>query len=88
MQKRSYQHPCNEDGQFQKKCGCSIHLDNLEEKYEIFKTSSVNCKKGYKNLVDEGLIDWHASYVCKYLLKFYARTMQNPATCFRSKQYV
>ena len=88
MQKRSYQHPCNEDGQFQKKCGYSIHLDNLEEKYEIFKTSSVNCKKGYKNLVDEGLIDWHASYVCKYLLKFYARTMQNPTTCFRSKQYV
>ena len=57
MQKRSYQNPCNEDGQFQKQSGCSIHIENPEEKNKIFKTSSVNRKKGYKNLVDETLID-------------------------------
>ena len=32
MQKRFYQHPCNVDGQFQKQCGFSIHVDNPEEK--------------------------------------------------------
>ena len=70
MRKRSYQHPHNEAGQFQKQCGCSIHVENHEEKSKIFKTSSVNCKKGYKNLVDEGLIDTQASYVCNVCLNF------------------
>ena len=63
MQKRSYQHSRNEAGQFQKQCGCSIHVENPEEKSEIFKKSSINRKKGYKNLVDEGLIDQRALYV-------------------------
>ena len=70
MWKRFYQHPRNEDGQFQKQCGCSIHVDNPEEKYEIFKTSSVNRKKAYKKLVNEGLIDRRASYVCNVCLNF------------------
>ena len=38
MRKRSYQHLRNEGGQFQKQYGCSIHVDNPEEKHEIFKT--------------------------------------------------
>ena len=40
----------------------------LKKKYEIFKTSSINHKKGYKNLVDEGLIDQCVSYVCNVCL--------------------
>ena len=64
MRKRSYQHPRNEDRQVQKQCGCPVHVENPEEKNEVFKTSSVNRKKGYKNLVDEGLIDRRTSYVC------------------------
>ena len=63
MWKISYQHPRNEAGQFQKQCGCSIHVENPEEKSEIVKTSTVSRKKGYKNLVDEGLIDRRTSYV-------------------------
>ena len=70
MRKRSYQHPRNEAGQFQKQCGCSIHVENPEEKSEIFKTSSINRKKGYKIFVDEGLIDRRASYVCNVCLNF------------------
>ena len=70
MRKRSYQHSRNEDGQFQKQCGCSVHVENPEEKNEVFKTFSVNRKKGYKNLVDEGLIDRRASYVCNVCLNF------------------
>ena len=70
MRKRSYQHTRNEDEQFQKQCGCSIHVGNSEEKYEIFKTSSVNRKKGCKNLADERLIDRRASYVCNICLNF------------------
>ena len=50
MRKISYQHPRNEAGQFQKQCGCSIHVENPEEKSEIFKTSSKNRKKDIKIL--------------------------------------
>ena len=63
MRKRSYQHSRNEVGQFQKQYGCSIHVDNPEEKYEIFKTSSVIVKKDKKNRVDEVLIDRRVSCV-------------------------
>ena len=68
--KRFYQHPRNEDGQFQKQCGCSILLGSPEEKFKIFKICSLNCKKGYKYLVDEVLIDRHASYVCNVYLRY------------------
>ena len=61
------------DGHFQKQCGCSSHVENPEEKSKIFKTSSLNFKKGYKSLVDEGLIDRGTSYVCNVCLDFMPR---------------
>ena len=61
------------DGHFQKQCGCSIHVENPEEKYKILKTSSVTRKKRYKNLVDEGLIDRRTSCVCNVCLDFMPR---------------
>ena len=76
MWKRSYQHPHNEAGQFQKQCGCSIHVENPEEKSKIFKTSSINPKKGYKNLVDEGLIDRRACNVCLNFMPGQSKTKE------------
>ena len=48
MHKRSYQHPHNEDGLFQKQWDFSIQVDSPEEKYEIFKTCSINHKNDIK----------------------------------------
>ena len=60
-----FQHPRDEDGKFQKACGCSLHISDETEQQSLLRTTSVNDRKCYQKLISDGCIDRQAKYVCR-----------------------
>ena len=65
MHKRSFQHPRDEKGKFGKVCGCILHNCDPANDHSLVKTSCVNDRRSYKDLVADGYIERWATHICK-----------------------
>ena len=70
MHKRSFQHPQDEKGKFGKVCGCILHNCHPANDHSSVKTSCVNNRRSYKDLVADGYIERWATHTCKSCLGF------------------